>query len=560
MSKFIFTTGGVVSSLGKGIASAAIGTLLKARGLKIAMQKCDPYINVDPGTMSPFQHGEVYVTDDGAETDLDLGHYERFTGVTTSSDSNVTTGQIYHSVISKERRGDYLGATVQVIPHITDEIKSRIYRLAERDNADVVIVEIGGTVGDIESQPFLEAIRQIPTDVGRENVLYLHLALMPYLRAADEMKTKPIQHSVRALREIGIQPDIVMCRTERDFEDSLAQKISLFCNVLAEDVFRSIDCKEILEVPLMLEKQGLADRIIEKLHIKAGPHDLGDWRSMIKRIKSLKDSVRIGVVGKYLDLHDAYKSIFEALRHGGFGNKVSVEVKKVDSGDLTAANVKQHLGDVDGILIPGGFGSRGIEGKITAASYARAAKVPFFGICLGMQCALIEFARNVCGMKKANSSEFDSSTPYPVIDLLATQRSISNLGGTMRLGASLCRLRQGTKALAAYKIEHISERHRHRYEVNNKFRAQFDQHGLVLAGTTLDGALVEIIEIPGHPWHVGCQFHPEFKSRPTEPHPLFRDFIAAAKAHKGRRGKAPTAQSSGSETASPVRGKRAKPR
>ena len=535
MTKFIFTTGGVVSSLGKGIASSAVGTLLKARGLKIAMQKCDPYINVDPGTMSPFQHGEVFVTDDGAETDLDLGHYERFTNTVTTADSNITTGKIYHTVISKERRGDYLGATVQVIPHITDEIKSGIYRLAERDGSDVVIVEIGGTVGDIESLPFLEAIRQIPADVGRENVLYLHVALMPYLRAADEMKTKPIQHSVRALREIGIQPDIVLCRTERDFGDSLAQKIALFCNVQPEDVFRAVDCGEILEVPLQLEKQGLDDRILEKLQIKAKPKDLGAWRALVHRVTSLKDGVRIGVVGKYLNLHDAYKSIFEALRHGGFGNHVKVDLKKVDSEKLTAANVKQQLADVDGILIPGGFGIRGIEGKVTAAGYARENGLPFFGICLGMQCALIEFARNVCGLKRANSSEFDSATPHPVIDLLATQRSIANLGGTMRLGAYICKVTHGTKTHAAYRMDHISERHRHRYEVNNRYRQALLDKGLVLAGMTLDSALVEIIEIPGHPWFVGCQFHPEFKSRPTDPHPLFRDFIAAAKAHKARR-------------------------
>ena len=535
MGKFIFTTGGVVSSLGKGIASASIGTLLKARGLEVAIQKCDPYINVDPGTMSPFQHGEVYVTDDGAETDLDLGHYERFTDTITSADSNVTTGQTYYTVISKERRGDYLGATVQVIPHITDEIKSRIYRLADRGSADVVIVEIGGTVGDIESQPFLEAIRQVPNDVGHENVLFMHLALMPYLKTAGELKTKPVQHSVRAMREIGIQPDILLCRTEHDFGESLAQKIALFCNVLPQDVFRSTDCEEILEVPLMLGAQGLDDRIIEKLGIQAGPRDLSHWEQMIHNIKSLKDEVRIGVVGKYLELNDAYKSIFEALRHGGFGNRVKVDLKKIDSEKVTSGNVRNLLGDVDGVLIPGGFGNRGIEGKILAANCARVHKIPFFGICLGMQCALIEYARNVCGMKGANSTEFNASTPFPVIDLLATQRSISNLGGTMRLGACLSRLKPGTKAYSAYKIDQISERHRHRYEVNNKYRATLEENGLILSGLTLDGALVEIIEAPDHPWYLGCQYHPEFKSRPTDPHPLFRQFIGAAKAYQGQR-------------------------
>ena len=532
MTKFIFTTGGVVSSLGKGIASAGIGTLLKARGYSVALLKCDPYINVDPGTMSPFQHGEVYVTDDGAETDLDLGHYERFTDTITSSDNNITTGQIYHSVITKERRGDYLGATVQVIPHITDEIKSGIYRLAERGSYDVVIVEIGGTVGDIESLPFLEAIRQAPADVGRENVLYMHLALMPYLRAADELKTKPIQHSVKALREIGIQPDILLCRTERDFDESFANKIALFCNVQTEDVFKSTDVAEILAVPLMFEDQGLDARIVEKLGLEGGKKKSNDWRKMIERIASFKESVKIGVVGKYLNLNDAYKSIFEALRHGGFGNNVDVVLKKIDSEKVTQGNVAQKLADVDGVLIPGGFGNRGVEGKITAARYARENKIPFFGICLGLQVALIEYARNVCGLKNANSSEFDSSTPYPVIDLLATQRSISNLGGTMRLGAYLCRLTEGSKAAAAYDVEQISERHRHRYEVNNKYRNQFEEQGLVLAGLSLDGALVEIIEAPNHPWYVGCQFHPEFKSRPADPHPLFRDFIAASRANK----------------------------
>ncbi len=535
MAKFIFTTGGVVSSLGKGIASASIGTLLKARGLKIAMQKCDPYINVDPGTMSPFQHGEVYVTDDGAETDLDLGHYERYTGTTTNSDSNVTTGQVYHSVISKERRGDYLGATVQVIPHITDEIKSCIYRLAERDPVDVVIVEIGGTVGDIESQPFLEAIRQVPNDVGRENVLYLHLALMPYLKASEELKTKTVQHSMRAMRDIGIQPDMLLCRSEVDFDEPVIQKISLFCNVRPEDVFKSLDVDEILKVPLALGEQGMDTRICAKLGLETGPCDLTKWKAMIRGIESMKDAVRIGVVGKYLDLNDAYKSIFESLRHGGFGNNVHVELLKIDSEKVTTSNVKNRLADVDGILIPGGFGNRGVEGKILAAHYARTNKIPYFGICLGMQCALIEYARNVCGLKKANSTEFDSGTEHPVVDLLATQRSISNLGGTMRLGKYVCRLTKGTRAQIAYGENLITERHRHRYEVNNKYREQLAEAGLILAGLTDDGALVEIIEAPDHPWYLGCQFHPEFKSRPTDPHPLFRDFIAAAKTYQHQR-------------------------
>jgi CTP synthase len=532
MTKFIFITGGVVSSLGKGIAAASIANLLEAHGLRVTLQKIDPYINVDPGTMSPFQHGEVYVTDDGTETDLDLGHYERFTTSTMSRDNNITTGQIYQSVINKERHGDYLGSTVQVIPHITDEIKSRILRLADHGVYDVILTEIGGTVGDIEGQPFLEALRQMPYDIGRENVLYVHLTLLPYLSAAGEVKTKPTQHSVRELREIGIQPDILICRSGGHIGEGNRAKIALFCNVGADCVFEAVDVPEIYEIPLRLAEQGIDTTIMKKLGLnKRMEADLVGWTSMVERAKSCSGKVRIGVVGKYIELQDAYKSIYESLRHGAIANDVELDLKRLDSELLEEKNIEETLGDLHGILIPGGFGIRGIEGKIRAVRWARENRVPFFGICLGMQCALIEFARNVAGMKDANSTEFDSETTLPVIDLLATQKSITSLGGTMRLGAYSCQLNLDSKAYRAYGVDQISERHRHRYEVNNRFREEFVKQGLLLAGTTLDSKLVEIIEIPDHPWFVACQFHPEFKSRPLTPHPLFREFVAASKKH-----------------------------
>ncbi len=532
MTKFIFITGGVVSSLGKGIASASIANLLEAHGLRVTLQKIDPYINVDPGTMSPFQHGEVYVTDDGTETDLDLGHYERFTTSTMSRDNNITTGQIYQSVINKERHGDYLGSTVQVIPHITDEIKSRILRLADHGLYDVILTEIGGTVGDIEGQPFLEALRQMPYDIGRENVLYVHLTLLPYLNAAGEVKTKPTQHSVRELREIGIQPDILICRSGGHIGEGNRAKIALFCNVGADCVFEAVDVPEIYEIPLRLAEQGIDTTIMKKLGLnKRTDADLSGWTAMVERAKACNGQVRIGVVGKYIELQDAYKSIYESLRHGAIANDVELDLKRIDSELIDEKNIGETLGDLHGILIPGGFGMRGIEGKIRAVRWAREHRVPFFGICLGMQCALIEFARNVAGMKDANSTEFDSETPYPVIDLLATQKSITSLGGTMRLGAYSCQLNPNSKACQAYGVDQVSERHRHRYEVNNRFRDEFVKQGLLLAGTTLDSKLVEIIEIPDHPWFVACQFHPEFKSRPLTPHPLFREFVAASKRH-----------------------------
>jgi len=536
MTKFIFITGGVISSLGKGIASASVGTLLKSHGYNITMMKLDPYLNVDPGTMSPFQHGEVFVTDDGAETDLDLGHYERFTGVTMSRLNNVTTGQIYYSVISKERRGDYLGSTVQVIPHITDEIKGSILRLADQDSYDAILCEIGGTVGDIESQPFLEAIRQIPYDIGREHCMYIHLVLVPYLAAAGELKTKPSQHSVRALREIGIQADVLLCRTEHPLGESQRQKIALFCDVRPDMVFEARDADDIYRIPLLYAEQGIDRAIIKRLGLNRTEAQIERWRSLMQRVDSIPDTLRIGVAGKYVELQDAYKSIYEALRHGAIANNVHLEIDRIDSEQLTAENVAGRLSDLAGILIPGGFGQRGIEGKLLAAQYARENGVPYFGICLGMQCALIEFARNVCKLEGANSREFDEDTPYPVVDLLATQKTITTMGGTMRLGAYTCRLHEESLAAQLYGTTQISERHRHRYEVNNKYRALFEEHGLRLAGTTLDTKLVEMIEIPGHPFYVGCQFHPEFKSRPLDPHPLFRGFIAAAKARAEAKG------------------------
>lgn len=535
-SKFIFITGGVVSSLGKGIASATIGALLEAHGLKVANQKFDPYINVDPGTMSPYQHGEVFVTDDGAETDLDLGHYERFTSARMSRLNNVTTGQIYHSVIEKERRGDYLGKTVQVVPHITDEIKARVYKLATL-GYDVVLTEIGGTVGDIESLPFLEAIRQVPYDVGREHVLYIHLTLVPFIRAAAEVKTKPTQHSVKELREIGIQPDVLLCRTERRFDEEIAHKIALFCNVAPDAVFQAVDVDEIYRLPRIFHEQGLDALLLRRLGLaeRARTPNLTPWLELEQRVDSLRDVVDIGFVGKYTNLQDAYKSVFEALRHAGFANEVKVNIHKIEAEDFSDEDLERMLAAMDGVLIPGGFGARGVEGKIAAAGIARRKKIPFFGICLGMQLAVVEFARNVCGLAGAHSTEMEPLTPHPVIDIMAEQKSVEALGGTMRLGAYDCRLISGTLAHRAYGVERIAERHRHRYEVNNKYLNMLQERGLVVSGVNDKTGLVEIIELKEHPWFLGCQFHPEFKSRPVEPHPLFVSFIRAAKEHRRER-------------------------
>ena len=543
-TKFIFITGGVLSSLGKGLASAAIGALLESRGLTVTIQKLDPYINVDPGTMNPFQHGEVYVTDDGAETDLDLGHYERFTHARLSRDNNFTTGKIYYSVITKERRGDYLGGTVQVIPHITDEIKRSIKLVA--DSVDIVIVEIGGTVGDIESLPFLEAIRQFRADVGKENSLYIHLTLVPYIDTAGEVKTKPTQHSVKELRSIGIQPDILLCRTNKYLPKEIKSKISLFCNVTVDEVITAKDVDCIYEVPLVFNKEGLDQKIVEKLNIWTRAPQLDNWEKIVKSLKEPRSSVTIAIVGKYVDLTESYKSLNEALRHGGIPNDCRVNLKFVDSEKINESNVRETLRDIDGILVPGGFGSRGIDGKVCAAKYAREEKIPYFGICLGMQIAVIEFARNAAAMEGAHSQEFAKNTPYPVIYLMiewyddktgtVQRRDItSDKGGTMRLGAYPCMIKEGTLAHKAYGISDISERHRHRYEFNNAFIDRLEEKGLVISGTSPDGELVEIIEIKDHPWYLGCQFHPEFKSRPMDPHPLFREFIRASLAYSKTR-------------------------
>lgn len=537
MAKYIFVTGGVVSSLGKGIASASIGALLESRGLRVTIQKLDPYINVDPGTMSPFQHGEVFVTDDGAETDLDLGHYERFTKIRTSQKNNFTSGRIYYNVITKERRGDYLGGTIQMVPHITDEIKRNIKAL--EDDSDVIIVEIGGTIGDIESLPFLEAIRQFRFDIGRENVLYIHLTLLPYIEASGELKTKPTQHSVNKLREIGIQPHILLCRTDRFPTPDVKKKIALFCNVDEESVITAKDVDNIYEVPVLFHEEGLDEQIVKLLKLKTNKPDLKEWMTIVERIKKPENTISIGLVGKYTNLKDSYKSLVEALIHGGIANKTRVEISWIDSESVERDGVEKHLSDVDGILVPGGFGIRGIEGKIEAIRYAREKKVPFLGICLGMQCAVIEFGRNVCNLKGANSTEFDEDTPYPMIylmerwydyrlNVLHERTAESDKGGTMRLGAYPCILKEGSFAYKAYGIKEIYERHRHRYEFNNKYRDILIERGLRVSGESPDGELVEIIEIEKHPWFLGCQFHPEFKSRPMEPHPIFRDFIAAA--------------------------------
>jgi CTP synthase len=537
-TKFIFVTGGVLSSLGKGLASASIGALLECRGLKVTLLKLDPYINVDPGTMNPFQHGEVFVTDDGTETDLDLGHYERFVTVRLNANNNFTTGKIYHSVISKERRGDYLGGTVQVIPHITDEIKNSIIQTS--DNVDIVIVEIGGTIGDIESLPFLEAIRQIRFDVGKENVLYIHLTFVPFIATAGELKTKPTQHSVKELRSIGIQPDILLCRTDRFLSKEIKAKIALFCNVSQDAVITAKDVECIYEVPLVFNKEGLDNKILELLNVWTGSPRLEAWTKLVEKYKNPAYSVKIAIVGKYTDLTESYKSLNEALSHGGVDNDAKVELLYVDAGNLDKKNCDKILSEADGILVPGGFGSRGVEGKILSIQYAREKKVPFFGICLGMQLAVVEFARNVAKIKDAHSSEFKPESQSPVIHLMrewfdektqTVQKRDDNTekGASMRLGAYPCRLiKKDSFAFNAYRSEKISERHRHRYEFNNDFKKPLDDKGLVFTGTSPKGDLVEIVEVKDHPWFLGCQFHPEFKSRPMAPHPLFRDFIKAS--------------------------------
>jgi CTP synthase len=527
--KFIFVTGGVVSSLGKGIASASLGYLLKARGLKVNIQKFDPYLNVDPGTMSPFQHGEVFVTDDGAETDLDLGHYERFIDRPLKRENNLTAGQTYEAVLSKERRGDYLGKTVQVVPHVTNEIKARIMKLAESPDVDVVITEIGGTVGDIEGLPFLEAIRQFRLDAGRDNCCYIHLTLVPYIRASGELKTKPTQHSVNKLREIGIQPDILICRSEKPLGKELKEKIGLFCNVPAEAVIEAIDVDSIYEIPLMFHNDGLDEIVTHILGVGFHKPDISEWQKMVNDLKNSQGEVKIAMCGKYVDLHDAYKSITEGLIHAGIHNKVKVRLDWVDTEALDKSSIDERLRDIQGVLVCPGFGERGVEGKILCAKHARENGIPYLGICLGMQVAVIEAARNLCGLPGAHSTEFDQKSTHPVIDYLPDQRQVKNMGGTMRLGAYPCRLSSGTTAFDCYGEAEISERHRHRYEVNNNYVTKLEEKGLVFSGKSPDGQLMEMMEIPGHPWFMGCQFHPEFKSRPMRPHPLFREFIKAAK-------------------------------
>ena len=541
-TKFIFVTGGVLSSLGKGLAAASLGTLLKARGLNVTILKLDPYINVDPGTMNPFQHGEVYVTDDGAETDLDLGHYERFLDQHLGQANNFTSGRIYHTVISKERRGDYLGGTVQVIPHITDEIKSSVLSVAS-DDLDVAIVEIGGTIGDIEGQPFLEAIRQLRTDLGKDNVLYIHLTLVPYIKTAGEIKTKPTQHSVKELRSIGIQPDIILCRSEIDLSEDIKAKISLFCNVDKDAVFTAIDVDSIYDLPMSLYDEGVDQKIAILLRLSAKNPNLRTWEDLVHKIHNPSGRTSIAIVGKYVDLKEAYKSLHEALVHGGVANDHAFDLVYVNSEEITAKNCAKKLAGVKGILVPGGFGNRGVEGKIQAIKYARENKIPFFGICLGMQCAVIEFARNVLKYEKANSEEFDESTPYPVIYLMKEWFDIrkqslqvrdkeSDKGGTMRLGAYPCVLKKDTLACAAYGTREVSERHRHRFEFNKTYADDFETGGMTLSGFSPDETLVEIVELKDHPWFVGCQFHPEFNSNPLHAHPLFREFVKATIAYK----------------------------
>jgi CTP synthase len=532
-TKFIFITGGVVSSLGKGVAAASVGAILEARGFSVTLMKFDPYINVDPGTMSPYQHGEVFVTDDGAETDLDLGHYERFTHTVTSKRHNYTTGRIYQSVIDKERRGDYLGKTIQVIPHITDEIKQAMHRVA--DSHDVVIVEIGGTVGDIESLPFLEAIRQFRQELGRGNAVNIHLTLVPYIAAADELKTKPTQHSVRELREIGISADVLLCRTDRPLPEEMKKKIALFCNVDPRQVIAARDVSTIYEVPLMFCREGLDDLLLEQLNLPHYDRDLSRWESLVARAKNPKHHVRVGIVGKYVEFPDSYKSLNEALIHGGIANDARVELVYIDAEELESGSWPHEIFEVDALLVPIGFGRRGTEGKIRAIRYARDQKVPFFGICLGMQCMVIESARNLCGIKDATSTEFDSEADNPVIYKLRDLLGIEEMGGTMRLGAYPCRLKEGTLARRVYGVPEISERHRHRYEVNQKYLPNLTEHGLVVSGLSPDGKFVEMVELPDHPWFLGCQFHPEYKSKPWEPHPLFVSYIEAALREQERR-------------------------
>ncbi len=534
MTKYIFVTGGVVSSLGKGITAASLGRLLKERGLSVVLQKLDPYINVDPGTMNPFQHGEVFVTDDGGETDLDLGHYERFTGVNLRRDASVSAGAIYLSVIQKERRGDYLGGTVQVIPHITNEIKTRVKRMGESDDVDVVICEVGGTVGDIEGLPFLEAIRQFGKDVGRGNVAYIHVTLVPFIPASEELKSKPTQHSVAELRSRGIHPDVIVVRSDRPIDDAIRRKISLFCDVEPEAVINALDAKDIYAVPLALHADGLDKVILDRLHIEAPEPDLTRWRHMVDRASQATEVVTIGLVGKYVDLPDAYLSVVEALRHGGFANDVKLDLRWIPAEDMTGLYAASHMENLDGILIPGGFGPRGIEGKIEAIRFAREQRIPFLGLCLGLQCAVIEFARNVAGLANAHSAEFEPMAPHRVIDLMESQQDVSEKGGTMRLGLYAAKLAKDSLVESLYKDEVIYERHRHRYEVNNKYRAQLEAAGLRLSGVSPDGRLVEIIELAGHPFFVASQFHPEFKSRPDEPHPLFEGFVLAAKERSHR--------------------------
>ena len=532
--KYIFVTGGVVSGLGKGITAASLGRLLKARGLKVTAQKLDPYLNVDPGTMNPVQHGEVFVTDDGAETDLDLGHYERFIDESLSQNSNLTSGRVYWNVITDERKGVYGGQTIQIIPHVTNEIKRYIYRNAE-SGADICLVETGGTIGDIESQPFLEAIRQFSVEYGRENCLFIHVTLVPYLAASDELKSKPTQHSVKEMLALGIHPDIIVCRTEHPLTDDIRNKIALFCNVEKDCVIENNNCDILYAVPIMLHKEGLDNVAVKKLGLECGEPDLVDWNEMLEAIRNPVRTVKIAMVGKYVELHDSYISVNEALKHGGIETRSAVDIHWIDSETLEPedADLDAVLGDMDGILVPGGFGSRGIEGKIKAANYARTHGIPYLGICLGMQVAIIEFARNVLGLKDANSAEIDPETTNPVIDIMPEQRNVQEMGGTMRLGQYPCVLNPESKSYQLYGASMIYERHRHRYEVNNDYREEFANHGVIFAGTSPDNHIVEMMEIPSHPWFVACQFHPEFKSRPNRPHPLFRGFVsAAAKRHE----------------------------
>ncbi|MFZ3578570.1 CTP synthase [Virgibacillus sp. DJP39] len=527
MTKYIFVTGGVVSSLGKGITAASLGRLLKNRGLKVTIQKFDPYINVDPGTMSPYQHGEVFVTEDGAETDLDLGHYERFIDINLNKYSNITTGKVYSSVIKKERRGDYLGGTVQVIPHITNEIKEQVYRAGQATKADVVITEIGGTVGDIESLPFLEAIRQIKSDIGREHVMYIHCTLVPYLKAAGEMKTKPTQHSVKELRSLGIQPDAIVLRTELPISKDMKEKIALFCDINEQAVIEMRDADILYQVPIALQEQQLDQLTCDHFGLSCGPADMDEWKQLVNKVRNLSKTITIGLVGKYVELPDAYLSVVEALKHAGYPYDTDVTVHWINAEKMDKETIKHELSRVDGILVPGGFGDRGIEGKIEAIRYARENKIPFFGICLGMQLATVEFARNVLNLEGAHSAEIDPQTPYPIIDLLPEQKNISDLGGTLRLGIYPCKLKDGTNTKAAYNEDLVYERHRHRFEFNNDFRQQMEDNGFIFSGTSPDGRLIETIEIVDHPWFIACQFHPEFKSRPTNPQALFKGFIGA---------------------------------